>query len=101
MQFLSIGDFHIKDTENRDNDGRNTILATDCSVISCEPNEECAQVGNIFRCICKPDYRGSDCRLGKKIVFIKCCITESFMVYLTYTVLLRYKLLQKNGVKFR
>jgi hypothetical protein len=44
-------------------------LATNCSILSCGEKEECVQVDNIFKCVCKDDYEGPDCQLGETEVF--------------------------------
>ena len=40
-------------------------LASNCSVISCRENEKCIQINDISKCVCKDDYEGPDCKLGK------------------------------------
>ena len=46
----------------------NTLFsATNCSILSCGENEECLQVNDIFQCVCKDDYEGPNCELGKAI----------------------------------
>jgi hypothetical protein len=44
--------------------------ASNCSILTCEENEECVQVNDIFKCACKPDYEGPDCELGKHVIFV-------------------------------
>ena len=47
-----------------------SYLATNCSVFSCQENEMCVEVNNIFTCIFKNDYEGPDCSLSKLKQFI-------------------------------
>ena len=42
--------------------------ASNCSALSCEENQECVQMNNIFTCVCKADYEEPDCRLGKLLL---------------------------------
>ena len=46
------------------------ISALNCSILSCRENEKCVQMNDIFKCVCKDDYEGPDCKLGKTCIIL-------------------------------